>query len=69
MGEGKIESSTSDQSSTMVASLAHKEQDAQLNWNFIYFLQMFYNSFVVLFYYFNGMQLLYHVVSFCSTMK
>ena len=30
----------------MVASLAHKEQDAQLNWNFIYFLQMFYNSFV-----------------------
>ena len=56
MEEGKIKSSTSDHSSTMVANLACKEQDAQLNLNFIYFLQMFYNSFLILFYYyFNGM--------------
>ena len=54
--EGKIKSSTSDHSSTTVVNLARKEQDAQLNLNFIYFLQMFYNSFLILFYYyFNGM--------------
>ena len=56
MEEGKIKSSTSDHSSTTVVNLARKEQDAQLNLNFIYFLQMFYNSFLILFYYyFNGM--------------
>lgn len=55
-GEGKIKSSTSDEKfKTMVASLAHKEQDAQLNLNLL-FCKCFIIALLFLFhYYFNGM--------------